>query len=317
MKLLSCASTRRRLQAFHDEELPLGDQIAVSLHLERCVGCAASLEDLQFVSAVIRAGARAQADSVECLDLVESGDGHGFEESVISRLSAEEGESFGPRFKTMFEDMRLVYAGLCAGVAAIACFVVMFNVMRSVREERNPQSLAAMVKAIGAGKGGHLVPVSAARGPRGSFMSVVPVVPVVIDARLLMPGASSTATYAADSDADVVLDQAKAEFAVRGVVTREGRVTAVELVRAGTGEPVDSRTEEARALKNLIGAVARGRYEPASVNGLPVAVNKIWLVPHTTVHGNRAALETPAQVDPKKPLVRAGRTTGGRAPRPV
>ena len=47
MKPLTCAATRRRLQAFHDRELPFGDQIAVSAHLEWCDRCAAALAELR------------------------------------------------------------------------------------------------------------------------------------------------------------------------------------------------------------------------------------------------------------------------------
>ena len=36
MKALTCAATRRRLDAFHDGELPIADQIAVSAHLDWC-----------------------------------------------------------------------------------------------------------------------------------------------------------------------------------------------------------------------------------------------------------------------------------------
>ena len=47
MKALSCAATRRRLQAFHDHELPVGEQIAVSAHIEWCPRCARALADLR------------------------------------------------------------------------------------------------------------------------------------------------------------------------------------------------------------------------------------------------------------------------------
>src|SRR5207244_1589287 len=43
MKTLTCASARRRLQAFHDQELAVADQIAVSSHLGWCDGCAETL----------------------------------------------------------------------------------------------------------------------------------------------------------------------------------------------------------------------------------------------------------------------------------
>ena len=41
MTPLSCASTERLLQAFHDRELPVAQQIAVASHLEWCDRCAA------------------------------------------------------------------------------------------------------------------------------------------------------------------------------------------------------------------------------------------------------------------------------------
>ena len=46
MKVLSCAAARRRLQAYHDDELPVGQQIEVDAHLETCEDCAAALEEL-------------------------------------------------------------------------------------------------------------------------------------------------------------------------------------------------------------------------------------------------------------------------------
>ena len=72
MKALTCAATRRRLQAFHDGELSVGDQIAVGAHLEWCDECAAALDDLQLLGAVAargaaRAGRRFHADEQRSL----------------------------------------------------------------------------------------------------------------------------------------------------------------------------------------------------------------------------------------------------------
>src|SRR5262249_45025865 len=47
MKALPCAATRRRLQAYHDRELAITEQIAVGAHLEWCDRCAATLTDLR------------------------------------------------------------------------------------------------------------------------------------------------------------------------------------------------------------------------------------------------------------------------------
>ena len=43
MKDLTCAAARHMLEAYHDEELSVREQIAVGAHLERCEDCAAAL----------------------------------------------------------------------------------------------------------------------------------------------------------------------------------------------------------------------------------------------------------------------------------
>ena len=53
----------------------------------------------------------------------------------------------------------------------------------------------------------------------------------------------------------------------------------------------------------MLGAMSQARFEPARVAGLPVAVNMVWLVAHTTVRGTKA------------PKVAAGRADCEEAPR--
>lgn len=298
MTPLTCAAVRRRLQSFHDRELQVSEQIAVDGHLEWCDACAEALEDLQFISTIIRAATRG------CVMIPSEGteQAHVFRQSVISRLEAEEGASLSSRIQGMFEDLRLVYAGLGAAVAAVACLLMMLNVMRSATDDRTPGSLAALMKATARAQRSTLASMAGAHDAR-----------VVIDARLLVPGPSGV-TYAADSDSEVALGDVDAEFALMGVVTRTGRVANLELVRASTGLPVASGTEEAVALRRLMGAVARGRYEPARVNGLPVAVNKVWMVAHTTVHASK---ETPEPVPSPAAKKRLTEVAGVRVPRPA
>ena len=47
MKVLTCAAALRSLQAFHDGELPVSGQIAVSSHVDGCGRCAADLAELR------------------------------------------------------------------------------------------------------------------------------------------------------------------------------------------------------------------------------------------------------------------------------
>jgi hypothetical protein len=174
----------------------------------------------------------------------------------------------------VFDDMRLVYAGLGATVAAVACLLMMLNMLRFAREDQRPQSLAAIVSALASA---------------GTQLPTPQPAPSIVDARPLFVPSLNGATFAADSDADIVLDNVDAEYVLAGIVTREGRVANLELVHASSGQTVPKGTVEAHAFQRLMGAVSQARYEPARVDGLPVAVNKVWLVPHTTVHGRKEA----------------------------
>jgi hypothetical protein len=66
------------------------------------------------------------------------------------------------------------------------------------------------------------------------------------------------------------------------VVTREGTVTDLSLLEPGGGRSsvMLSRT---KAVENLMGAVSRARFEPGRVDGLPAAMNMVWVVEHTTI----------------------------------
>ena len=58
MRVLICSETRPLLQAYHDEELPVSDQIAIGAHLEWCSECADEFAELRLMRGLIRAGAQ-------------------------------------------------------------------------------------------------------------------------------------------------------------------------------------------------------------------------------------------------------------------
>ncbi len=262
MKTLSCASTRRRLHAFHDRELPVSDQIAVGAHLEWCGECANQYAELRFV----RAALRATAPGRSALSREES---NAFTASIVSRLSAEYHQSFLVRVREMFDDMHLVYAGVGATVATIVCVIIMLGMMRFATKVR-PDSLAAIVNLL------------ATPGSNAN--------PVALDARIQMPRALDAA-FSADSSAEE-----DAVFTLAAVVTREGRIENLEMLRANGGR---AGVEQARVVENLMDAISRARFEPAQREGLPIAVNMIWLVAHTTVRGNKHHA-----LDPVVPVVK-------------
>jgi hypothetical protein len=246
MKTITCASARRKLQAYHDRELPVGDEIAVASHLEWCSGCAETFSELQLVSAALREIASGR----QPLSREESA---GFTAAVVGRMDAEHDQSLLVRVRDMFDDMHLVYAGLGATAATLVCIVIMLGMMRFATSER-PDSLAAIVNIL---------------ANPGSNAN-----PVAIDARVQMPRALDGALSSSPAQEDAV-------FALAAVVTREGTIANLEMLRT-LGRPDAS---DAKAADALMDAMSRARFEPAQLAGLPVAVNMVWVIAHTTVRG--------------------------------
>ena len=140
MKTLSCASTRRRLQPFHDGELPIGGQIAVSAHVEWCPRCARALADIREL------GVALQTLRPSRLTLSQE-DAAVFTGTVVNRFKAEDAASLFSCVRVMFSDMRLGYAGLGAMAATIVCVVVALGILAFAPAER-PDSLRAMISLI-------------------------------------------------------------------------------------------------------------------------------------------------------------------------
>lgn len=259
MKVLTCVSTRRRLHAYYDEELPFGDQIAVSAHLEWCDECAAELARLRRLTVAIRAAShgRVALSREEAASL---------QSSVVSRLKAEQNVSFVAQAREVFEDMHLVYAGLGGAAAALVCVLIMIAMMRFATSER-PDSLAVLVNVLGS--------------PGSNLNPVPPPQPRIQLPRPLNP--ASISTYPDPAGDSLIM--------MAALVTREGTVTELALLDPG-GEGASKSAGQSKAVAELLGAVSRARFEPGTVNGLPVAVNMVWVVEHTTVRATTSTTQT-------------------------
>lgn len=141
MNPLDCAATARRLHAFHDRELPVADQIAVSAHLESCGECASRSAELRFVRQALQALAPGRAS-------LSNEEAAGLSAAVVNRLKAERDTSIFARVRLMFDDMHLVYAGLGAAAATMVCVIVMLGMMRYATSER-PDSLFGIMNVMG------------------------------------------------------------------------------------------------------------------------------------------------------------------------
>jgi hypothetical protein len=246
MTLLTCAAVRRRLEAFHDRELPIGDLIAVEAHVHDCPPCARELREVQSVGSALRLAALPAPPD----------DWTGLQPGVISRMRVEAHESVTARTQRLFEDMHLVWIALASTAATLVCGTVVLSMLHFATPERN-DSLAGVLAVMAAPLGSDLNP---ARFGLDRYIRVPTTVPgddVV------------QATLAETSRDELVLPLAM-------TVTREGRVSEVSVL---------NNEHDRRDVTNIVDAVSRVRLQPAQRGGGPVAVSLVWLLAHTTVKG--------------------------------
>jgi hypothetical protein len=244
MKLLTCASVRRRLTAFHDRELPVADQIAVAAHLDGCPPCARDAATLGELSDAIRLSV--PATRAERQDLA------GLRADVLSRLKQEREEMLPARLQRFRDDVHLVWIGMAAAVATLICGTVMAGLLYYASPERD-DSLAALITALGS---------------PGSNENPVRLQPY--DMQFPSPGADVVPAALLDS-----MTKDEAILTLQAIVTREGTVGGLELL---------SDQHDREQIDQLLDAISRARFAPAQRRGAPVAVNIVWLLAHTTVH---------------------------------
>ena len=264
MKVLSCTAARRRLQAYHDDELSVGQQIEVDSHLETCEECTTALEELDLLRSTLRAATPGRRS-------LTAEEHAGFHASVVNRVGAEQRMSVSVRLRSMFEDMHFVYAGLGAAGATVSCIAIMLSMM----------NFAALTNP-------------------GFNQN-----PVVVDASMLV---NAWPAAVAPNPMPGVLDQGfdgrtetadDGAFTLSAVVTREGRLVNLE-VHPENGQTPAAGSSQARAVQTMLGAMSQARFEPARVAGLPIAVNMVWLMTHTTVRGTEGPKVLPAAPIAKK-----------------
>ncbi len=248
MKHMVCASVSRVLEAYHDGELPIEQQIAVETHVAECYVCAAEARSLR----QLRDALRVTADM--------NGDGHvdanlaSMTAEVISRVKAERHESLPARIGRMFEDLHLVWAALAATTATAACAAIVAGVLYFAPAERN-DSLAGVMAAFaapGSDRNPMMLDERSLNLPRFELEPMMPTIPGI------------------KGDPDITLTMS-------GVVTQDGRVVYGSLLSSPFSSAYDRR---------LISELSTTRFEPATTRGetrTPVAVNFVWLMERTTV----------------------------------
>lgn len=273
MKTLSCASTRRRLQAYHDGELPVGDQIAVGAHVEWCPRCARSLEDIQDVGSLLQAVLPGR------LTLSQE-DAAVFTGTVVNRLKAEDDASLVSRLRVMFEDMRLGYAGLGAAAAATVCVVITLALMHFAPPER-PDSLRAMMTVIST--------------------------PLDCEAFDLQDASGCRARWAERFQRANEWAEQDAVFALEIVVTPQGRLTNLAMLRKARGH---ASADQAQIIDGLLDLVQQARLDQPLGMRLPAA---IYLQEQTTVRASKQPTPLDVPLPQPKKRASADRTRPARA----
>ena len=92
-------------------------------------------------------------------------------------------------------------------------------------------------------------------------------------------------------------------FALAAVVTREGRVSALELLLQDAGRsPVGQRAIVELPIRSS------GTFEPARAGDTPVAVNVVWLLAQTRVRG-RIAPPPSSPIERPRTISRSGESS--------
>ena len=244
---MTCHAVSDRLQALLDDELAVGELLAVRTHLDECVVCGAELEDYRAIGRAMRSSIDATAVPTEALALMAG--------RVISLTTAETRESLRSRVSVAFEDMRYVLAGGGAVAATLLCAFALGGILHAASERED--SLASLMTRM------------SARGTTENPFSVDPRIlpPTLFDHSLMMP------VVMVDNVPYGVIDE---DYAFNAVVTPEGRVAGVELLSGTT-------TIGPRALE-LLRSIHGARLEPARFrDGRRVAVSFVWLHSDVTI----------------------------------
>jgi anti-sigma factor RsiW len=288
MKHLLCASVNRVLEAYHDGELPVEEQIVVETHLSECYLCASEAKSLRMVRDALRASAEATVETTVFVnqhqqhahqqrlstahagayaaagqmdaDLGESGvmmslDAQlaSMSSAVVSRVKAERAQSLPSRIARLFEDLHLVWAALAATTATVTAAAIVAGVLYFAPKERS-DSLAGVLSALAA---------------PGSDRN-----PMMLDKFIAPPRFEDEPII---ENMPLTTEGTDVMLAVSGVVTQDGRLAFPSLVSTSPYSQAEDR--------RVMDQVSATRFEPATRGGAPVAVNFVWLLERTNVRG--------------------------------
>ena len=256
MLTMSCADVRRELSAYHDEELTIGERIAIADHLENCPGCAVEADDLTAMREALQADY--QTDRIAwgpMLSRVQS--------DVMTRLDAEERVSLATWVRELFEDRRRVL--LTSASVMTTCLLVVFGLCRLLMlgTVGHPDSLQALLE--------HEEKLWAARAETPAMLPRV-------NPEMMMPVA-----VVSQGDGDESLS------AFSALVTSDGQLAQLEFLGEESIAPASRRMSQKQLESDLMAAAATASFQPARQAGEAIPLNVVWVVTHRTVRATAHA----------------------------
>ncbi len=249
MLTLGCEQVRAELSAFHDEELPVAERIAIADHLDACASCRVEAGDLAAISEVLHVTARVE-------DVAWMPGLNRLQADMFERWDAEAKASIGRTIVNLFDDPRRASASV--GVSIAASLLLAFCAFVVAQSPiRHPESLKAIMTQSERSRMVDIyLPQTSVELPRADPETVMPA---------------------------TVLNRDRAEdVAFAALVTADGYLEELEyLGERSHGRRSPPATHE--QLTQMLNAAATARFEPARVAGYPVSFNVVWLVTHTTV----------------------------------
>ena len=257
-----CRTVRSWVSAAHDDELSVERQVAMDSHLASCATCRRAQDELASLGVALRRGAAEQRPDDAAFA--------GLATVVLARRPFEQGLSWRRRLREAVEEGPGLWIMGGALAATLAVTILVATVL-SLATPLHPQSLAGLLQTSVA-LGSNANPISLATGitwagpAHGRFAYASQLLPRVwadtrAAAMLIQPGPL------------LLLDN----LTLTAVVTREGLLASVKVLREGTPD-----ADLARAVSRLASGV---RFVPARLAGAPVAVDVVWVLERTTVHG--------------------------------
>ena len=240
----ACRVARDMLQACHDGELSIEDQVKLETHADSCAACATEAQRIAALGESLRTTVQVRLGEAPPLESLQA--------SVIARMAVDRHQAWSNRLMRVVDDPHVVWAGLGATVATVVC-VALASATLHFAAPRRADSLAGILSVL-ASPGSNENPVRPA--PHVSW----PRVEAGVMSGVLL---------------GTMVDRHEDVFALAAVLTSEGRLIELEVLAVSD--------EHRHDVEWLLDVASAARFEPAKIGKTAVALNVVWVMAHTTV----------------------------------